>query len=137
LSDFTHSSKAAFEIGKNIVYMLDTDRETHITVRNAGRKLILDGELRMSRRRWMYREAAGVAYIGDVIKKLQTVNEPASRLATTRELKADKSAIFALQIFIGPYPLGPALCRRVNDPRHLWTFGEIGRDDIGVFDMSG
>jgi hypothetical protein len=65
-STFSRGRQATLDIGADVVDVLDVDRKAHIAIGHACRSLLPGTELRMGRRRWMNRKAAGVADIGNV-----------------------------------------------------------------------
>src|SRR3546814_1663768 len=90
-----------FEIGDDVVDMLEPDGEPHVVVGDAGRQLVLGRELGVGGGGGMDGEAARVAEIGDVIEELQRVDEAASGLLAAGKLEAHQPAIAALEIEIG------------------------------------
>ena len=72
--------------------MLEADRQTDIILRDAGRRLLLGGELRVGGRRRVDGEAARVADIGDVVEEPERIDEAPPRLAPAREFEADEPA---------------------------------------------
>ena len=78
------------EIADDVVGMFEADRKPHVAGRHAGRELLVGVELLMRGRGRMDRERARVADVGDVIEKLQRVDEPAPRLDAALQLEADQ-----------------------------------------------
>src|SRR5687767_14751566 len=102
------------EIGDDVVDMLDADRQPDIIVRDAGRQLLLCGQLGVRGRGRVNREAARIADIGDVVEQLQRVDEvPAGGLAAL-QLEADQAAEPALQIRLGAPRQFAGLLARVD-----------------------
>ena len=67
------------QIREDVVGMLDADRKAHIAGRDAGRELLLRRQLLMRGRGRMDGERARVADIGDMVEKLERVDEAGAR----------------------------------------------------------
>src|SRR6185369_14570424 len=102
--------------GNDVVDMLNPDRQAHVTVRNAGGELLFFGELRVRRRRRMDGETPRVANIGDMIVKLQRINELAPCLFAASQLEADQPAEMALEVPVGALAVDALLLRWMYDP---------------------
>ena len=75
------------EVSEDVVDVLEADREAHVVLRHAGRELLFGPELRVGGRRRMNRERARVADVGDVIEKLQRVDETFAGFDAALQLK--------------------------------------------------
>ena len=81
--------------------MFEADGEAHVAGRDAGRELLLGRQLLMRGRGRMNGERARVADVGDMIEKLERVDELAPRLDAALELEADQAAVAAFEIGVG------------------------------------
>ena len=108
------------DVGDDVVDMLDAHRQAHIAIRNTGGELLLFGELRMRRRRRMDGEAPRVADIGDMVVKLQRVDELAPCVLAARQLEADQPAETALEVSVGAFAVDALLLRGMDDPLDLF-----------------
>src|SRR5512138_3717449 len=99
--------------------MLDAYRQAYVAIRNTARELLLFGELRVRCRRRVNGEAARVADVGDMIVKLQRVDELAACVLAAGQLKADQPAELALEVPVGAFAMDALLLRRMNDPLDL------------------
>src|SRR5436305_15291545 len=75
---------------------------------------------------------AGVADIGDVVEKLEGVDELPTGLLSARDLEADQLAMPAPKIFLRPPARFALLVRRVDDFRYFRALPEPRRDRRGV-----
>lgn len=64
-----------FDVGDDIVDMLDPDRQAHIAWGNAGQKLIFRRKLAVSGACGMDGKAPRVTDIGDMVEELEVVDE--------------------------------------------------------------
>src|SRR5262249_25448561 len=67
-------------------------------------------------RRWMNCEAPRIADVGDVVVKLQRIDELAPRLLAASQLEANQAAVLALEVSVCALAMNALLLRRVNDP---------------------
>src|SRR5580704_9592612 len=81
--------------------MFEADGKAHVTGRDAGRELLVGGQLLMRSRGWMNGERACVANIGDMVEKLERVDELAPCLDTALELEPHQAAVTAFEIGVG------------------------------------
>src|SRR5690242_11736729 len=61
-------------------------------------------------------EAPRIADVGDVVVKLQRIDELAARLLAARQLEANQAAVLAFEVSVGALAMNALLLRRVNDP---------------------
>ena len=108
--------------------MLDTDRQPHIAIGDAGRELLFRRELRVRGRGRMDRQAARVADIGDVIEHLQRFDELLAGFLAAGQFEPDQAAIAAIHIGVGPPFLFAGLIARMDHVGDLVIAAEIFRD---------
>lgn len=78
------------EIGKDVVDMLDTDRQANVPIRNACRAQLLRRKLRMGGRGWVNGETARVADVGHVVEQFERIDKATARIASLRQLESDE-----------------------------------------------
>src|SRR5512147_3000005 len=113
--------------------MLDAYRQAHIAVRNTARELLLFGELRVCCRRRVNGEASRVADVGDMIVKLQRVDEFAACVLATGQLEADQPAELTLEVSVRAFAMDALLLRRMNDPLDLLSRAQEINHCLSVF----
>ncbi len=86
-------SQRLVKIGKDIVNVLDADREAHVARRHAARQLIGRAQLRVRGAGRMDGQRAHITDVGHVIEELQRIDETRSSLAALLELEADETTI--------------------------------------------
>ena len=116
--------KAMPDIGDNVVYMLDADRQAHIAIRNAGSQSLFSCELRMGCCRWMNCKAARITNIGDVIVKLQSIDKSAAGFLATGKFKPHEPTEAASQIPVSALAVNSPLHGGMNNPNDLFSLLE-------------
>ena len=89
------------QIREDVVWMFEADGEAHVAGRDAGRELLFRRQLLMRGGGGMNGERARVANVGDMVEKLERVDELATRLDAALELEADEAAVTAFEIGVG------------------------------------
>src|SRR5882762_5037922 len=97
----SRSAEGLFEVGDDVVLMLDAERQADIAVGDAGLQLFLGGQLRMGRARRVDRQRARIADIGDMVEHPQRIDEAPAGILAALQLEAQEAAIAALQIGVG------------------------------------
>src|ERR1700722_2054911 len=89
------------QILENVVRVFEADGKAHVTGRDAGRELLVRRQLLMRGRGRMNGKRACVADVGDMVQKLERVDELAPCLDAALELETDEAAVTAFEIGIG------------------------------------
>src|SRR5262245_17145718 len=112
-------AEPSVEVGEDVVDGLDADAQPHQVGRDAGRHLLVGGELRVGGGRRVDREAAHVTHVGQVAEQLQVVDERAAGLEPTLDAEREDRALPARQVLLTA--LVPLARRqtRVRDPLHF------------------
>src|SRR5690606_31275661 len=84
--------EARFEVGEDVVEVLEADGETHEPGGDARGELLLGGQLRVRGRCRVDDEAAHVTDVGDVAVEGEGVDEGATRIHSAFELEGEHGA---------------------------------------------
>src|ERR1700684_4437691 len=102
--------------------MFQPNGQAHIARRDAGRLLLRRRQLLMRGGSGMNCKRARIADIGDVIEKLQRVDEATASLEPALQFEADQTAVAARKIGVGAPAVLPALKTRKDDARNGGVF---------------
>ena len=84
---------------RDVVDVLQPDRQPHIARGDAGGHLLGFGQLGVGGAGRMDRQAARVADVGDVVEQLQRIDESAAGIGAAGQLEPDQAALAVRQVF--------------------------------------